>query len=76
MFPNWTGPNIFLPKAEKKWLREVMQSGVFISKGSKEQRACVQIFSIQTSKLGFLFSCVSALVHMCAFKYKTFPTSV
>lgn len=47
-----------------------------ISKGSKEQRACIQIFSIKTSKQEFLFSSVCALVYICAFKYKTFPTSV
>lgn len=47
-----------------------------ISKGSKEQRAYLQIFSIQTNKQRFLLSCVCALVHICAFKYRTSPTSV
>lgn len=46
------------------------------SRGSKEQRACLQVLSIKSSKQLFLFSYICALTYIYAFKYKTFPISV
>lgn len=51
-----------------------MQSGVISLKAQRSKEHAIRLF--QTSKQGFLFPCVCALAHICAFMYKTFPTSV
>lgn len=47
-----------------------------LCKGSKEQRACLQVLSVKSSKQEFLFSYTCALMYIYTFTYKTFPVSV